>query len=922
MTAAFRIAVFAMLLGLAACGASTAAEPSLPLQAGIIGLDAHARAWTKILNDPNAPGELADLVVVAGYPGGSPDIPQSIEHLEKNVPLVRECGVEIVDSIEALLAKVDVVLVLSIDGRAHLEQARPVIAAGKPLFIDKPLAGSLADAIEIFRLSEEHGVPCFSSSSLRFAPGTQAALRDAKLGDVRGATAFSPCALEPHHPDFFWYGIHGVETLFTIMGAGCRSVTRVQTEGAEIATGVWEDGRIGTFRGTRQGPHAYGATIFGSKAIVEAGKFEGYEPLLVEIVKFFKTGKPPVSTAETLEILAFMEAADESKRGGGCPVTIESVMNKAEEAAGAVAALFVSSSSILRAVEPAERAIHRSDVVFMYDNPAMYEPYGCTVLGWAGHAAKDRVEEAHRQGVRRFSGSVGFLTEFRRVIDFSDDFLDAACRNFAGEPFIVPWLWDHHHQHKGHGAYWWCTNSPLYRQYLDARLEEVIASGVDGLHIDDYRGASGSATWLGGCFCRHCMAAFGQYLAENVPQRKLDELGIGDLAGFDYRQFLLSRGVKPEEYQKKRSGLPLAAEFYDFQVKAANGFVVEYYGRAKRLAAKPLSLCVNSGLNSPHSLMIAPHLSYFCCEVTHNAASLAVPEHPVYVYKLADGLDRPVTSTASGQDWAHVMEHNLSGLVRTWVALSYAYGHNLMAPHRQWCYTQEKGTHWYTGPAEEYAWLYRFVRQNARLLDGYEAVAPVAVVYDNAARRKGRGNIEPISTALAERNVPFTVVVAGDDWLDYRLEAKRLGRFKAVIVPKQLDMDEPQRELIEQVRSDGRLIVWPDQKRLERLVPTPVVVEGSEQVGVVPRAISGDETSPVVVHLLNRRYDGEKDSMIPQQQFTLRLRCDLLGGRRFTRATLHAPKTEPVALELTSDGKYTTVKVPELKLWGIVELGD
>ena len=209
-------------------------EPAVPMKAGIIGLDAHALPWTKIINDPKATGELAEMTVVAGYPGGSPDIPQSMELLEKRVGPIRELGVEIVDSIEELLKKVDVVLVLSIDGRVHLAQVRPVFAAGKPVFIDKPIAGSLADAVEIFRLAEQHNVPCFSSSSLRFAKRTIGIRNDPRLGKVLGCDQYSPCALEPHHPDFFWYGIHGVEPLFTIMGTGCEKVTRVHTEGQDI----------------------------------------------------------------------------------------------------------------------------------------------------------------------------------------------------------------------------------------------------------------------------------------------------------------------------------------------------------------------------------------------------------------------------------------------------------------------------------------------------------------------------------------------------------------------------------------------------------------------------------------------------------------------------------------------------------------
>ncbi|NOZ38996.1 MAG: Gfo/Idh/MocA family oxidoreductase [Planctomycetes bacterium] len=313
-----------------------AVEPSLPLKAGIIGMDAHALPWTKIINNPQAVGELADLTIVAGYPGGSPDIPQSLELREASVGPVAELGVEIVDSIDDLLAKVDVVMILSIDGRTHLEQAKAVFATGKPVFIDKPIAASLAEAIAIFRLAKENNVPCFTSSSLRYAERTLNIRNDPKLGDLVGCDQYAPCTLEPHHPDFFWYGIHGVEPLFTIMGPGCVSVTRIHTAGTDMAVGVWNDGRIGTFRGIRQGQRGYGSTVFGSKGRVSGGGFDGYEPLIVEIVKFFKTGKSPVSEDETLEIFAFMEAAEESKRQGGCPVTLKSVIQKAEKRAAQI----------------------------------------------------------------------------------------------------------------------------------------------------------------------------------------------------------------------------------------------------------------------------------------------------------------------------------------------------------------------------------------------------------------------------------------------------------------------------------------------------------------------------------------------------------------------------------------------------------
>jgi hypothetical protein len=223
------------------------------------------------------------------------------------------------------------VLLESVDGRPHLEQVKPVFKAKKPVFIDKPVAGSLADAVEIYRLAKESGTPCFSSSSLRFAPGIRAARTDAKFGGVLGCDAYGPCHVEPHHPDLFWYGIHGVETLFTIMGPGCESVTRVETDNTEFVTGKWKDGRVGTFRGIRKGKSDYGAMVFGAKMLGPAGGFGGYEPLLVEICKFFDSGKAPVTAEETLEIYAFMEAADESKRQGGKPVALASVLERARK---------------------------------------------------------------------------------------------------------------------------------------------------------------------------------------------------------------------------------------------------------------------------------------------------------------------------------------------------------------------------------------------------------------------------------------------------------------------------------------------------------------------------------------------------------------------------------------------------------------
>jgi hypothetical protein len=210
-----------------------------------------------------------------------------------------------------------------------LEQAIPVFKAGKTVFIDKPISGTLQDAYAIFQAAKDLKVPVFSSSSLRYMTNMDDIVKNKSVGKILGAETYSPCSLEPTHPDFYWYGIHGIEALYTVMGTGCQKVTRINTPGTDVAVGVWEGDRVGTFRGIRAGKTGYGGNVFGEKEIKSLGGYGGYDPLLVEIIQFFQTGVSPVSPEETLEIFTFMEAADESKRRGGVPVNLEEVRQKA-----------------------------------------------------------------------------------------------------------------------------------------------------------------------------------------------------------------------------------------------------------------------------------------------------------------------------------------------------------------------------------------------------------------------------------------------------------------------------------------------------------------------------------------------------------------------------------------------------------------
>jgi predicted dehydrogenase len=308
-----------------------------PLRIGLIGLDtSHVVQFTSILNDPAHPEHIPGARVVAAFKGGSPDVEASATRIERFTNEVTgKWGVQLVDSIEALCGRVDAVLLTSVDGRQHLAQVRPVFAARKRVFIDKPLAGSFADAQEIARLSRESGTPFFSASSLRFQPELKALRTSPDLGGIVGASAHGPCPIQTYVPDLFWYGIHTVEMLYTLMGPGVETVTRIHTPDADVVTGRWKDGRLGLMRGHRTGPQTYGAIAFGQKAILSFGaprpnapeerSQPAYPALLDATLAFFRSGVPPVAPEETLEIMAFMEAAELSKARQGAPVALREV---------------------------------------------------------------------------------------------------------------------------------------------------------------------------------------------------------------------------------------------------------------------------------------------------------------------------------------------------------------------------------------------------------------------------------------------------------------------------------------------------------------------------------------------------------------------------------------------------------------------
>jgi len=321
-------------------------------------------------------------------------------------------------------------------------------------------------------------------------------------------------------------------------------------------------------------------------------------------------------------------------------------------------------------------------------------------------------------------------------------------------------------------------------------------------------------------------------------------------------------------------------------------------------------MSANAGLLWPNHLADYRALDFFSAEIEHGAASLRLSDRPFFAYRIADAMGRPLAATASGQDWAFVKERGCPGLVRAWIAASYAAGHALMAPHRQWCYTEEKGTHWYDGPREAYAPLYRFVRENQAFLDGYEAWAEVGLVMPHRSFVADRERWIGMGEALAAAGVPYRVVMGGDEVVDHPIEPGDLQGLRVLLDPAPEDLLPADRAALETAVVQGRRVRTVGEAiAAARAV---VAVEGDAPLRLLPRVGPGG----AVVHVLGRSYDSQRDTVATLRDVSLRFDLEALGAAGCRRARVVAPDSATVEVPVEAG----RVRLSSVGLWSIVHL--
>lgn len=730
------------------------------------------------------------------------------------------------------------------------------------------------------------------------------------LERMRGRAARQPHQLGAPLAADHWQAARMAPLDQAVLGPGWRKLEaghRLASSFAGRLPGLWTAGQAGDtltfrFKGTAAGIYDLVGPDCGQLAVRLDGQPARIVPRFDSFCTYHRLSKFMIGEGlpDTLHTVAIEIHPDEPDKARILAQRGEK-MDDPKRFAGR--AWHAGAVLLIGELAPAE-TLARSAVPFMYEaGRETYEAYGATLLAWGGKPTPQALAAA--RGVT-FFGSVGMVTEFSRYYErFPDTYEQGLCRDAQGQPIKVPWLTDH--QHRGIPYWWCCTRQPQFQQYIRERVLETVQAGAAGVHIDDHLGTAGGL-FTGACFCGRCVAEFPAYLRA-LPAGEKARLGLGDPDGFDFRAAVAQWRAGPGA-GKPVSAHPLWGHWEIYQCRAAAGFMKELRAQAAQAAGHPVPMSANAGLLWPRHLVDYQALDFFSAEIDHQAHQRRFSDLPLAAYRLADAMGRPLAATASGQDWAFIKEQNLPGLVRGWIALSYAAGNYLMTPHRQWCYTTEKGTHWYQGPVEKFAPLYQFVRRHAELFDGLETYADVTVILPHRSFMKERDFWFKACNQLAQASLSYDLLVAGDDLVDHPLPAAGVRRARALLAPKPQALDEADRKTLAE-KPPGTPIFDTVEQAVAALKPA-VRAEAAGTVRLLPRVNNGR----LCLHLLNYGYDAGADDVQPLTGVKIKLDTAALGIPANGEARLDAPESEPLAITIAD----SQAMIPKLGLWGVLSV--
>jgi len=590
-----------------------------------------------------------------------------------------------------------------------------------------------------------------------------------------------------------------------------------------------------------------------------------------------------------------------------------------------------TSNGFIRRRINSDKLIKRSDIFFTnpkYVTSALVDDYGVTWVAWGFLPISlgsmnysnyvNLVRQLHQTGIK-FQARVEWDVVWEGMQQFSSNFQNAASIGFDGKPMTFPWAKDH---------LVFCSHNPIFQKYLKFQIDMALKGKPDSIMFDSQTSTPITYAW-GGCFCNYCMADFREYLKEHYTESELQSLGIDDIEKFNYRDFLIEKGWNATKYnnvvKKWPNNIPLAEQYRKFQLEYLNSLLKELINYTKRKAGYPISISTSSPIIEKWPVMrgfrsiYLPEIDFYTQEISHHADSKRIPNDVIVYYKIADALERPLVLTALPKpDWLTIYKENRVNLVRTWIAQAYAYGANFMVPYFMWAYDENNNYYWYKCNPGDYDYIYQFIYNNAKLFDGYDPVSHVGLLYSYTAYRSGSNVIWDVCAELTRENIPFRLVIAGDDWWPKYLNETELESLDAIILTPDKSYLDPVQKAVLDAMSD-RTVDWPNKTRLFQLFPKEITVEGASNIIVVPRANRNNSSAPFILHLLNRNYDASTDTITEQRNFNLIIKNTLFGAN-ITKATLYEPCHAPVELKIQPNMDVVKITIPRLGFWGIIKL--
>ncbi|MCJ8318316.1 MAG: hypothetical protein MJK12_01695 [Colwellia sp.] len=507
------------------------------------------------------------------------------------------------------------------------------------------------------------------------------------------------------------------------------------------------------------------------------------------------------------------------------------------------------------------------------------------------------------------------------------------------------------------GHYFFSTHHPLFREYIEWQIQDVAfydnenaLNRVDAILFDSQH-SNPAQYYLGGDFSKHCMANFNSWLAENYNNEELTTLGITNISTFHYGEFLKAAGYNAMQYEAETTNIanniPLNNEYRHFLQNWNNSYLAELVqftdevAKAKGYPYKEGIGYIEVGTSSPIfdpywngiRMPFNDEFDFYVQEFNHRATEQQVNGDVMLMYKLAEAINKPLALTALPYpDWNYMIDNpEAVDLVRSWIAQAYANGAIFMAPEHMWAYQGEL-QRYYDPAIGDYDYIYAWINQKSFMFNGFETVANVGLVYSHQAYRENQYDkldVFAAATGLMEQNIPYKLLVAGDNWWPkYLTDSDQSNAMDNFTVIVKTDFNGTSLSHAQTTKLDtynNKVVNWSDTSSTAGLFPIEISVDVA-QVALSPRENvdlnATMDNAPRIMHLVNRDYNATTARLKPKRNLTITINNSIFSevDAGFVGATYSQAGQDPIHLDISYANGITRVKIPTLTSWGLIEL--